>query len=237
MNRHIQVILRNSLSQQTHMNKFSPNARGISIGVLCAAYVRFCGITAIFFILVFILPLFSCGKPYSQWSGLLSGAYPKEAEGPTHIDTHQGTYNWHPDLAKGVMRLSLKYNLPMIPHPAHVKAMRKKGYVFPDTYWMFLLIAGEKYMPEYRKKVYDNWLRNLKPGVHQLIIHPSFMSEEYKQFVWRPYVLTGDRDYWTSSETKDLAGELGIIFIGFKELQRLQAKNWNLNTDGVIWAK
>jgi hypothetical protein len=65
------------------MNKFSPNALGIAIGVLWAAYVRFCGITAIFFILLFILPLFSCGKPYSQWSGLLSGAYPKEAEGPT----------------------------------------------------------------------------------------------------------------------------------------------------------
>ena len=156
---------------------------------------------------------------------------------PTHIDTHQGTYNWHPDLAKGVMKLSLKYNLPMIPHPAHVKVMRKNGYVFPDTYWMFLIIAGEKYMPEYRKKVYDNWLRNLNPGVHQLIIHPSFMSEEYKQFVWRPYVLTGDRDYWASSETKALASELGIIFIGFKELQRLQAKNWNLNTGGVIWTK
>lgn len=151
---------------------------------------------------------------------------------PTHIDTHQGTYNWHPELARGVMKLSRKYNLPMIPHPAYMEEMRKNGYVFPDTYWMFLLITGEKYRSEYRKKVYDEWLRNLKPGVHQLIIHPSFMSEEYAQYVWRPYVLTGDHAYWSSPETKALAKELGIIFIGYKELQKLQAKNWKIGHVG-----
>lgn len=100
---------------------------------------------------------------------------------------------------------------------------------------MFILIAGEKNRPEYRKKVYDKWLRKLKPGVHQLIIHPSFMSEEFKEYVWRPYVLTGDHAYWTSSETRALADELGIVFIGLKELQRLQANNWNLPTDSVLW--
>jgi len=30
------------------MNKFSPNALGIAVGVLWAAYVLFCGITAMF---------------------------------------------------------------------------------------------------------------------------------------------------------------------------------------------
>jgi len=154
---------------------------------------------------------------------------------PTHIDTHQGTYNWNPKLSEGVMKLSKRYNLPMIPHPAQMVKMRKAGYVFPDTYWMFLLISAEKYHPAYRKKVYDEWLRNLKPGVHQLIVHPSLMSEEYAQHVWRPYVLTGDHAYWSSMETKALAKELGIIFIGFRELQKLQAKNWNLSTDSAVW--
>ena len=154
---------------------------------------------------------------------------------PTHIDNHQACYNLHPDLAKRVVKLSRKYNLPMIPHPYHMKEMRKKGYVFPDTYWMFLLISGEKYFPEYRKKVYDKWLKNLKPGVHQMIVHPSFMSDEYRQYVWLPHVLTGDHAYWTSIETKSLAKELGITFIGMRELQKLQAKNWNLSTDGVVW--
>jgi predicted glycoside hydrolase/deacetylase ChbG (UPF0249 family) len=154
---------------------------------------------------------------------------------PTHIDTHQGTYNLHSDLAKGVMKLSRKYNLPMIPHPIHFSEMREKGYVFPNTYWMYLLIAGEKDRPGYRKKVYDRWLRNLKPGVHQMIVHPSFMSDDYEQYVWLLHVLTGDHEYWTSSETKALAEKLGIVFIGLRELQKLQAKNWNLSTDSVVW--
>jgi len=60
------------------------------------------------------------------------------------------------------------------------------------------------------------------------------MSEEYAQHVWHPYVLTGDYAYWTSQETKALAEELGIIFVGFKELQKLQARNWNLSAKSPI---
>jgi hypothetical protein len=125
----------------------------------------------------------------------------------------------------------------MIPNVAHMAEMRKKGYVFPNAYWMFLLIAGEKSHPEYRKKVYDQWLENLKPGVHQMIVHPSFMSDEYARFVWRPYVLTGDHAYWTSPETKALADERGILFIGYRKLQKLQANNWGLASDGVVWGR
>jgi predicted glycoside hydrolase/deacetylase ChbG (UPF0249 family) len=154
---------------------------------------------------------------------------------PTHIDTHQGTYNLHPDLARGVMKLSKKYNLPMIPSVSHMEEMRKKGYVFPNTYWMYVVIAGEQYRPAYRKKIYDRWLQNLKPGVHQMIVHPSFVSEEYAQYVWRPFMLTGDYAYWTSPETKALADKRGIVFIGYRKLQKLQAKHWNLSVDGVMW--
>ena len=132
------------------------------------------------------------------------------------------------------MKLSKKYNLPMIPNVSHMGEMRKKGYVFPNAYWMYVVIAGEKYRPAYRKKIYDRWLQNLKPGVHQMIVHPSFMSEAYAQYVWRPYMLTGDYAYWTSQETKALADKRGIVFIGYKKLQQLQAKNWNLPTDGVM---
>ncbi|MBC2733768.1 MAG: ChbG/HpnK family deacetylase [Desulfobacteraceae bacterium] len=145
---------------------------------------------------------------------------------PTHIDTHMGVYNIHPRLAKGVMKLSRRYNLPMLPSPYHLKEMRDKGYVYPDTIWMYLLIVGEEYFPWHRKRLYDRFLRNLKPGVHELIIHPSFMSNEYEQYVWRPYILTADYAYWTSPDTKVLIDKLGITLIGYRALRRLQAKNW-----------
>ena len=117
-----------------------------------------------------------------------------------------------------------------MPSLYYIEEMRKEGYVFPDTVWMHVRILGDKDFPWHRKKVYDDWLRKLKPGIHELIIHPSFMSEEYEQYVWRPYILTGDHAYWSSPETKALADELGIIFIGYRELQQLQAKNWILKS-------
>ena len=107
--------------------------------------------------------------------------------------------------------------------------------VFPDTLWMFLILYGERRHPEIRKKVYDNWLRNLKSGIHELLIHPSLMGEEWANILGRPdsYIRFGDYEYWTSPETKALADELGIIFIGYRELQKLQAKNWGLEVDSV----
>lgn len=66
----------------------------------------------------------------------------------------------------------------------------------------------------------DSLVRPLPPRP----LPPQLMSEEYAQYVWLPYVLTGDYAYWTSKETKALAEELGIIFIGFKEIHKLQAK-------------
>lgn len=36
-----------------------------------------------YLMVLFILPFLSCGTPYSQWSGLLSGDYPQVKKGPT----------------------------------------------------------------------------------------------------------------------------------------------------------
>jgi predicted glycoside hydrolase/deacetylase ChbG (UPF0249 family) len=158
---------------------------------------------------------------------------------PTHIDGHYGNYYMSYDLAVGVKKLSRKYNLPMKPHHKLRKEMREQGYVFPDTCWMFLILYGEWIQPEIRKKVYDNWLKNLKPGVHELLIHPSLMGEEWANILGRPnsYLRLGDYKYWTSPETMDLANELGITFMGYRELQKLQAKNWGLETDRVHFEK
>ena len=154
---------------------------------------------------------------------------------PTHIDGHYGNYYMNSDLAEGVRNFSKKYNLPMKPHYELREEMRGQGYVFPDTLWMFLILYGEGSQLEIRKKVYDNWFRKLKPGVHELLIHPSLMGEEWANILGRPnsYLRLGDYKYWTSPETMDLANELGIIFIGYRELQKLQAKNWGLETDSV----
>lgn len=153
---------------------------------------------------------------------------------PTHMDAHYGNYYDSSDLAKKVMKLSKKYNLPMKPHYLHRKEMRKSGYVFPDSMWMFFKLYGEKSNPDIRKRVYDNWLKELQPGVHELVIHPSYMSSQWSNIVgnFNSYLRHGDYKYWSDPGTKALAEKLGIIFIGYRELQLLQAKNWGIKTNG-----
>ncbi|MBT8357370.1 MAG: hypothetical protein KJO61_06330, partial [Deltaproteobacteria bacterium] len=115
------------------------------------------------------------------------------------------------------------------------KKMRKLGYVFPDSMWMFFVLYGEKSNPDVRKNVYDNWLKELQPGVHEVVIHPSYMSSQWSSIVgnFNSYLRKGDYKYWSDPETKALAEKLGIIFIGYRELQLLQAKNWGLKTGSV----
>jgi predicted glycoside hydrolase/deacetylase ChbG (UPF0249 family) len=145
---------------------------------------------------------------------------------PTHMDAHYGNYYGSAALAKEVMRLSVRYNLPMKPHRAHRDQMRRRGYVFPDSMWMFFRLLGEAIDPGIRKRVYDNWLTELKPGVHEVVVHPSHMGDEWSAIVggFNTRMRSGDYRYWSDPATKALVEELGIVLIGYRELQSLQAE-------------
>lgn len=113
---------------------------------------------------------------------------------PTHMDAHYGNYYSSEALARGVIRLSRRYNLPVKPHRSHREAMRRAGFVFPDSMWMFFKLYGERYNPKIRKRVYDNWLKELQPGVHEIVVHPSYMSSEWSDIVgpFNSYFRLGD---------------------------------------------
>jgi len=144
---------------------------------------------------------------------------------PTHVDEHMGCYWWNFDLTNGVMQLARKYNLCML--PVDISKMRTMGYVFPDSFWQFASnMIGEEKGSTIRKKVYDDWLQNLGPGVHQVMTHIANVTEDYASKVHGAHFRHGDYVYWTSPETKALAEALGITFIGYRELRQLQAANW-----------
>lgn len=146
---------------------------------------------------------------------------------PTHMDHHMGCYLQPPDLRHGAMRLAKKYNLPM--NPIHIQEMRQQGYVVADAMWGFTSnLLPEVADPGIRKRAYDNWMRRLKPGVHLLLTHIARVSDDYRSMIQGAYFRQGDYTYWTSTEAASLAEELGITFIGYRELQELQATNWDL---------
>ena len=146
-------------------------------------------------------------------------------------------FYYHPELFSDVMELSFKYNLPMrvwkrrkykLPFiKNNLISLRRRGYVFPDTQMGIYTMGGQNQSLDFRKAKYYEHLRSLKPGVNNIKVHIAFQTEDLQNIMGKHHSFIRQVDYevWTSDETKKMAQELGIIFIGFKPLQQLQEKN------------
>lgn len=154
---------------------------------------------------------------------------------PSHLDDHMDLHN-HLKLFSIIMQLSQKYNLPMrarkqrrYNYPIlknNLISLRRKGFVFPDTQKGFYMLGGQNQSHNFRKAKYYDYLRTLKPGVHNIKIHTALNTEELQNIMGAHYssIRQIDFEIWSSNETKELAKELGIIFIGYRPLQQLQRK-------------
>lgn len=152
---------------------------------------------------------------------------------PSHLDHHMDFY-YHSDLFADVMELSRKYNLPMrvwkrrkykLPFfKNNLISLRRMGYVFPDTQMGVYMMGGQNQSLDFRKAKYHEYLRLLKPGVHNIKVHVAFKTKELQNIMGEhdTSIRQIDYDVWCSDDTKQLAKELGIFFIGFRPLQQLQ---------------
>jgi uncharacterized protein (DUF2164 family) len=155
---------------------------------------------------------------------------------PTHIDHHMDFYYYNAGLYADVMQLSRKYNLimrvwrrrkyrfPVIKN--NLISLRRQGYVFPDSQMGLYMMSGSKDSGALRKDKYFNFLRSLRPGVHNIKVHIVKKTKAIEDIMGEHHASIRQIDHtiWTSPETKALAEELGITFIGFRPLQQLQAR-------------
>jgi len=88
------------------------------------------------------------------------------------------------------------------------------------------MMRGQDQSLAFRKAKYHDHLQSLQPGVHNIKVHMAFQTEDLERIVGRHSLSIRQIDYdvWTSNDTKKLAEELGIVFIGFRPLQQLQEK-------------
>lgn len=154
---------------------------------------------------------------------------------PSHLDCHMN-FAFHGDFFTLLMELSRKFNLPMrvekrkrykLPFiKNNLWSLYRKGYVFPDTRKGIYMMEGGDQSLEYRKATYHNHLRSLRPGVHNIHVHLAFHTKELQSLMGLrdSSIRQIDYDVWTSDDTKILAQELGIIFINFRPLQKLQER-------------
>lgn len=153
---------------------------------------------------------------------------------PTHLDHHMDFY-YETDLFSDIMELSREYNLPMrvwrsrrykLPFikKNNLHSLRRRGFVFPDTQMGIYTMGGHDQSLDFRKAKYFEHLRSLTPGVHNIKVHIAFQTEDLENIMghYHSSIRQIDYDVWTSDDTKKIAEELGIIFIGFRPLQQLQ---------------
>ena len=163
---------------------------------------------------------------------------------PTHLDSHMGVHFARPDYLKGVVALSKKYDIPSMlvrwspefeaeinrykldPRPIReiTEQAEKDGAVLLD--YLVTSVPGKTIQE--RKVSYDHFLKSLKPGVTQLIIHPGYLDDEISGImVDAPegfYRREADRSYFSSHRTKRLIKKLGIKLIGWRELFSIKKK-------------
>jgi chitin disaccharide deacetylase len=148
----------------------------------------------------------------------------------THIDSHMGTMQYSPDYFKAYVQLAMEFNLPLrmpsqstmekFKQPTMRDELSKQGIVFTDN---FVYEELENY-----KAVKPFWIsiiKNLKPGVTELFIHASKLSDELKAITGTAEKRAQEAACFTSDpDIRKLLKDQGIILIGYRPLLELQRK-------------
>lgn len=146
---------------------------------------------------------------------------------PTHLDSHMGALFSRPDLFAVYVKLAHEYKLPYLAFiapdtPPALSSLISKNDVVLDS----VLIANPSIKPSDWKNFYVNTIKNLKPGVTELIIHLGHDDAELQAITvdhpdygaaWRQR----DYDVITSPEFKKLLEDNHIVLIHWSDLRKL----------------
>ncbi len=146
---------------------------------------------------------------------------------PTHVDSHMGTLFASPELVGVYVKVAREYGLPFL-------ALRLPS-LSPKTHELFrdddsILDAVAMMRPSVAPELWTEWylnaMKNLKPGLTELIVHLGYDDAELQGVsldhpdygaAWR------ERDFktLTSPEFKKALEDNHIIVIGWKDLKNL----------------
>jgi predicted glycoside hydrolase/deacetylase ChbG (UPF0249 family) len=146
---------------------------------------------------------------------------------PTHLDSHMGTLFSRPDLFAIYVKVAHEYKLPFLAFiasdtPTQVSSVLSEKDVLLNS----VVIANPSIHPADWKAFYTNAIKNLKPGVTEIIVHLGHDDAELQAVTvdhpdygaaWRQR----DYDVVTSPEFKRAIEENHVILIRWKDLKKL----------------
>ncbi len=148
----------------------------------------------------------------------------------THIDSHMGTMQYSADFVKAYVQLAMEFNLPLrmpsqtttekFKQPSLRSELSKQGLVFTD-YFVYEEMENYKEV----KPFWTDVIKNLKPGVTEIFIHASKLSDELKAITGTAEKRAHEAACFTSDQDiRKLLKDEGVILIGYRPLMELQRK-------------
>ncbi len=151
----------------------------------------------------------------------------------SHFDSHMGTLQYNQDYWKEYLRLAREFDVPLrLGNPAMLERfglngryelVRQAGIIGVPLV-DFGTFKPDPTSQETWAASYDAYLKQLKPGVHELLVHLALDTPEI-------HAITGNwhHRYWdflwvTSPKTKALVEKLDIKLIGYRPIRELQRK-------------
>jgi len=159
---------------------------------------------------------------------------------PTHIDSHMGVHFAKPEYLKSVLKLAQEYHIsPMLIRwspefeatcerygiPAEeikvlIEQAEKNGTILLDH--LQTGVNGRTVLE--RKNSYIEYLKNLKPGLNQLIVHLGHLDEEMQGIMINApegeYRRYADYSMFTDPSTAQLIDSLNIKIIDWSFIQK-----------------
>lgn len=146
---------------------------------------------------------------------------------PTHLDSHMGVLFARPDLFAVYVKVAHDYHLPFLA----VKVADERAKLLSllsekDPIVDSIVMANPSVHGEQWKEFYGNAIKNLKPGLSEMIVHLGHDDAELRAVTidhpdfgsaWRQR----DNDFVTSPDFKKMLEENHIVLVKWKDLQKL----------------
>ncbi|HWT02138.1 MAG TPA: polysaccharide deacetylase family protein [Pyrinomonadaceae bacterium] len=150
---------------------------------------------------------------------------------PTHLDSHMGTLYQSEALFKMFLRVARENRLPVrISRDRFPQAQFIASALAPDDVVLDRIIdIGPDVKPEQWAAFYTEAIKNLRPGVTELVVHLAFDDEEMRAMTidhpaWGSAWRQRDFDFFTSDAFRRLLAEHNVKLITWREVGKLLKK-------------
>jgi len=152
---------------------------------------------------------------------------------PTHIDTHMGTLYGSVEYTKAFFKVAEEYNIPAnaidMHDPDFVSQFKRQGYPFNDE----VLSTSDNYrLPkldnftsvgsaatyEQKRDKFLALIKSLKPGLTEIIFHPSVQTENLKSITGSWQQRVWEAELFSDPKVTEFFQKEGIIITNWKEI-------------------